>query len=289
MLGEGVDSLNPFLGFQAPSYEMWAPDLRLPDRLLDEGHVAGSRAWPPSGRPRPTGKTWTFNVRSGVKWSDGVPLTAADVAYTYNRVLHGTVEAANWAVLPQGRHDGDRAGRHHVVLKLKKPNAMLPLLPIPIVPEHIWKNVSEKEIKSYARRADGRQAGRRLRSVPAGRRAPPDGSTFKFEANPDYWGGAPHIDEVDLPVLQERRPGGAGADQGRGRLRRGHHAAPGEEPAGPAGHHRAQRQLARASTRSRSTPARSTPRPASRSATPTRRCWTRSSGTRSATRSTCRS
>ena len=24
MLGEGVDSLNPFLGFQAPSYEMWA-------------------------------------------------------------------------------------------------------------------------------------------------------------------------------------------------------------------------------------------------------------------------
>jgi peptide/nickel transport system substrate-binding protein len=23
-----------------------------------------------------------------------------------------------------------------------------------------------------------------------------DGSTFKFEANPDYWGGAPHIDEV---------------------------------------------------------------------------------------------
>src|SRR5205823_1100943 len=23
MLGEGVDSLNPFLGFQAPSYEMW--------------------------------------------------------------------------------------------------------------------------------------------------------------------------------------------------------------------------------------------------------------------------
>jgi peptide/nickel transport system substrate-binding protein len=23
MLGEGVDSLNPFLGIQAPSYEMW--------------------------------------------------------------------------------------------------------------------------------------------------------------------------------------------------------------------------------------------------------------------------
>ena len=32
-------------------------------------------------------------MRNGVKWSDGEPLTAKDVAYTYNRVLHGTVEA----------------------------------------------------------------------------------------------------------------------------------------------------------------------------------------------------
>jgi peptide/nickel transport system substrate-binding protein len=32
---------------------------------------------------------------------------------------------------------------------------VLPLLPIPIVPEHVWKNVSEKEMKSYGQRADG--------------------------------------------------------------------------------------------------------------------------------------
>ena len=42
-----------------------------------------------------------------------------------------------------------------VVLKLKKPNATLPLLPIPIVPEHVWKNVSEKEMKSYAAAPSG--------------------------------------------------------------------------------------------------------------------------------------
>src|SRR5580658_10912708 len=29
-------------------------------------------------------KSLTFTIRSGVKWSDGTPMTAADVAYTFN-------------------------------------------------------------------------------------------------------------------------------------------------------------------------------------------------------------
>ena len=29
--------------------------------------------------------TWTYHLRPGVKWSDGVPLTSADVVYTFNR------------------------------------------------------------------------------------------------------------------------------------------------------------------------------------------------------------
>ena len=38
------------------------------------------------------GLTWTFDIRTGVKWSDGEALTAADIAYTYNRVLDGGPE-----------------------------------------------------------------------------------------------------------------------------------------------------------------------------------------------------
>ena len=32
------------------------------------------------------GRVWTFRLRKGVKWSDGVPLTADDVVFTYNEV-----------------------------------------------------------------------------------------------------------------------------------------------------------------------------------------------------------
>jgi hypothetical protein len=78
MLGEGVDSLNPFLGFQAPSYEMWGLtyDYLVGYSMKDMSPAPGlATKWTSSA----DGKTWTFTVRSGVKFSDGVPLTAADV------------------------------------------------------------------------------------------------------------------------------------------------------------------------------------------------------------------
>ena len=36
-------------------------------------------------------------MRDDVTWSDGEPLTAEDVAYTFNRVLDGGPEAATWS------------------------------------------------------------------------------------------------------------------------------------------------------------------------------------------------
>ena len=82
---------------------------------------------------------------------------------------------------------------------------MLPLLPIPIVPEHVWKNVIEKEMKSYAAEPkDGKpvvgSGPFRLVEGTAG------GSTFRFEKNPDYWNGTPHVDEVVYRVYKSNDP-----------------------------------------------------------------------------------
>ncbi len=195
VLGEGVDSLNPFLGFQAPSYEMWG---------LTYDYLVGYSMKDMSPEPdlatkwttSSDGLTWTFTVRNDVKFSDGVPLTAKDVAFTYSRVLQkDSVEGTNWLSYLQGVKSVTAPDDTTVVMKLDKPVATLPLLPIPIVPEHIWKNVSESQMKSYAAAPTGGkpvvgEGPFRLVSGTA------DGSTFKFEANPDYWGGAPHVDEV---------------------------------------------------------------------------------------------
>jgi peptide/nickel transport system substrate-binding protein len=194
MLGEGVDSLNPFVGIQAPSYEMWGLTY---DYLVGYSMTDMSPApdlatkWTTS----PDGKTWTFTVRSGVKFSDGVPLTAQDVAYTFNRVLHGKTEQASWISYLNGVTKITAPNATTVVMTLKQPSATLPLLPIPIVPEHVWKNVSEADVKTYsAAPSNGHpvvgEGPFRLVEGTA------NGDTFKFEVNPDYWAGRPHIDEV---------------------------------------------------------------------------------------------
>src|SRR6516225_6534790 len=40
--------------------------------------------------PQPTddGRTYTFKIRDGVKWHDGLPLTAADVAASWSAIIH---------------------------------------------------------------------------------------------------------------------------------------------------------------------------------------------------------
>jgi peptide/nickel transport system substrate-binding protein len=151
------------------------------------------------------GLTWTFHIRDGVMWSDGQPLTAADIAYTYNRILDGGPERATWGSYLQQVDTITAPDATTVVLNMKKPNSSLPLLPIPIVPEHIWKNVSEDDVKTYKAEPENGQpvvgsGPFRLVEGSAG------GSTYKFEANPDYWQGAPNIDDVVFRVYQSEDP-----------------------------------------------------------------------------------
>ena len=78
--------------------------------------------------------------------------------------------ASTWRSYLKTVDQRHRARRHdRRAAALSKPNATLPLLPIPILPEHIWKDVSKDQLKQLRQRADGRPAGRRVRAVPAGR------------------------------------------------------------------------------------------------------------------------
>ena len=142
--------------------------------------------WTPSA----DGLTWTLDIREGVTWSDGQPLTAKDVAYTLNRIIDGGAEAVNYGTYLKGVTSATATDDTHVVLKLSKPIASLPLLPIPIVPEHIWKNVSEDDVKSYAAEPEDGQpvVGSGPFELVEGTAG---GSTYRFERNPHYWGPTP--------------------------------------------------------------------------------------------------
>lgn len=199
-----VDSFNPFLGIEAASFEMWALtyDYMITYSMEDMSPEPGlAESWETSE----DGLTWTFDIREGVLWSDGEPLTAADIAFTYNRILDGGPEASTWGSYLTSVTSIEAPDDTTVVLTLEKPNAVLPLLPIPIVPEHVWGSLDEKAVKAYAAEpADGEpvvgSGPFRLVEGTAG------GSTYRFEKNPDYWQGEAHLDEVVFRVYKSEDP-----------------------------------------------------------------------------------
>ncbi len=199
-----VDSFNPFLGYEAPSYEMWALTYdTMVGYSLDDMSPSPSlaTAWETSE----DGLTWTFDIRDDVTWSDGETFTAADIAYTYTRVLEGDVESALWGSYLKSVTSATAPDDTTVVLELEKPNATLPLLPIPILPEHVWTEVDAKEVATYPAEPTAEQpvvgtGPFRLLEGKAG------GATYRFEANPDYWGGAPHVDQVVFRVFKAEDP-----------------------------------------------------------------------------------
>jgi peptide/nickel transport system substrate-binding protein len=199
-----VDSLNPFVGYDADSYELWdlMYDYMVGYSMKD---LSPAPALATKWETSTDGKTWTFHIRDGVKWNDGVPLTAADIAYTYNRVLHGTTEAGNWGNYLNNVSTVTAPDATTVVLSLKKPNAVLPLLPIPIVPEHVWKNISEKQMKDFPNvPKNGKPiVGSGPFNMVQGTEG---GSSYTMEANKNYWGGKPHVDELDFKLYKAQDP-----------------------------------------------------------------------------------
>ena len=199
-----VDSFNPFKGIEAPSYEMWALtyDMLVGYSMEDLSPVpALAEDWETSE----DGLTWTFNLRDDVTWSDGEQLTSADVKHTFDRILDGGVESDTWGSYLASVTSIDAPDDFTLVLNLEQPSATLPLLPMEILPEHIWKDISEEEANTYAAEPEDGQpvvgsGPFRFVEGTAG------GSTYRFEANPDYWGGAPHVDEVVFRVFKAEDP-----------------------------------------------------------------------------------
>ncbi|WP_223694275.1 ABC transporter substrate-binding protein [Leifsonia poae] len=90
----------------------------------------------------PDGLTYSVTLRDGVKWQDGKPFTAADVAYTYNLIK------ANPAINLYGLKiaDAKAVDDTHVTITLTQPdfpNEYRLLGLTFIVPEHIWKSIPD--------------------------------------------------------------------------------------------------------------------------------------------------
>lgn len=77
-------TFNPVLNAESPNVFLYTTEgLTTQDGLTGEVVPAMAESWQVSE----DGKTIVFTLREGLKWSDGEPITADDVVFTYNEVI----------------------------------------------------------------------------------------------------------------------------------------------------------------------------------------------------------
>lgn len=84
----------------------------------------------------------TFRLREGVRWHDGTPVTAEDVAFTFQQALEGRMARAEGALNDLQRVETD--GERDVSLFFEGRSYWhFYGTDIPIVPRHLWQDVTE--------------------------------------------------------------------------------------------------------------------------------------------------
>ena len=132
------------------------------------------------------GLTWTFSIRNDAVFSDGEPLTAADVAFTINGILASPTAEADLSMVDEAVATGD----YTVELHLNRPfNILLyTLANVGICPEHAHGS-------DYGDHPIG--SGRYMLTQWD------KGQQVIFDANPTYYGEKPQIERVVVLFMDE--------------------------------------------------------------------------------------
>lgn len=134
------------------------------------------------------GKVWTYSIRPDMKWSDGEPLTANDVAWTYTQMMENEDLAVANGSLVENFEKVEAPDDATVVITLKNPQANNPGQEIPIVPEHIWSTIDNPgEFKNDANTVGSGPF--QLESYEANK-------SVTLKANPNFWRGKPKLDGI---------------------------------------------------------------------------------------------
>jgi peptide/nickel transport system substrate-binding protein len=195
----GPDNLSPFIGVETASSEVL---LIAYDRLFGMGfdgrpnaQLAAELPTTENGGISADGKTWTVKIRPGAKWQDGQPLTAKDVAFSYNVIIDNGLTSFLQAV--KDIKKAVALDDTTVQFTMSAPKADMLYVYVYIIPEHIWGQVKPATLeRSYVNKLPIVGSG------PFQITEFKSGDYTKLVRNPDYWGnsvpewGRPKVDEI---------------------------------------------------------------------------------------------
>ncbi|WP_249019380.1 ABC transporter substrate-binding protein [Conexibacter sp. S30A1] len=205
-----ANGFNPFVPTSASSivgatsliYEpLFQADILKPGKYYP--FLATSYKWGAGGR------SITFTIRRGVKWSNGTAFTPADVAFTYNLIKHNPAINGSGLTISGVSMRGDTVTLHFPTPQYA--NFQNIAGDVYIVPQSIWQSAGNPS--TYADTSPVGTGPYTVSSVGA--------SGVVMTANPKYWGGpfgghgAPAVKTVEFPTLSSNTSALAALDTGQ--------------------------------------------------------------------------
>ncbi|MEX2545968.1 MAG: peptide-binding protein [Phycisphaeraceae bacterium] len=150
----------------------------------------------------PTAITIRFRIREGVRFSDGEPLTADDVVFTYDWIMNPAVEAVRLRVYYGTIKSVRKLGELEVAFDFREPyfRAMDFAGGMPILPEHFYGSFSPSEFNTHPALLMG--SGPYRLPSPEGRRPQP-GVPISLVRNERYWGERPGFERLVWRLIEQ--------------------------------------------------------------------------------------
>ncbi|NUK03997.1 ABC transporter substrate-binding protein [Streptomyces lunaelactis] len=195
-VSQSVDSLSPFLAQKLVSTTIH----RLAYEYLTNYDVKDAHPVPglaTEWKTSPDKLTWTYTIRKNSKWSDGKQATAEDAAWTFNKMMTDENAATANGSFTANFKKVTAPNPETLVIELKKPQATMTALDVPIVPKHVWEKVGD-----FSKFNNDKQ-------FPIVGNGPFVVTDFKVDQfvklkpNTDFWRGAPKFDELVLKYYKD--------------------------------------------------------------------------------------
>lgn len=192
--GDDAGFPSPFAYMRGPGYIQMA---YIYDSLLWKDESGKLLPWLASGyKASADGTMYMFTLREGIKWHDGRPLTAADVAFSYEYFAkHKDQISPQVIVQPVPDIQEVRAtGARTVEFRLRNPVATFlgygGAGAVPIVPKHIWSSIDDPVKETDPKVLVG-SGPYRLKSYKPGEGA------YLYTANDKYFLGRPVVRRIE--------------------------------------------------------------------------------------------
>ncbi len=199
---EDLDTLNPLLTTQAfvsdVAQMVFSGLIDFDDHANPVPDIALAVPTPSNGGISPDGKTITYHLRRGVTFSDGAPLTSADVLFTWQQIMNLDNNVGYRYPYDQVTSI-DTPDDATVVVHLKAPQASFVTAFMrngnigSILPKHLLSGYSDLNRVAYNNKPIG--------SGPFVIDTWEPGALLVLRANPRYWRGPPKLREIQYRII----------------------------------------------------------------------------------------